>query len=178
MPDDDAISLATELTVAWLSNPSTRASAEDVTAFLVSMRDAVADLSVPAAEPVTEEPAHVPAVSVRKSLASPDFIVSLLDGKPYKTLRRHLARHGLTPEQYRERFGLKPDYPIVAATYSAARKAMAKAIGLGRKEGERPAAKQAAGRPQKAAAAAKAKSGRMTATEAKKAAQAHLGGKL
>jgi predicted transcriptional regulator len=59
----------------------------------------------------------------------------MLDGKPYKTLRRHLSTNGLTPEQYRERFNLKSDYPMVAATYSEARRAMAKSIGLGRKAG-------------------------------------------
>ncbi len=59
----------------------------------------------------------------------------MLDGKPYKTLRRHLSTNGLTPEEYRERFNLKADYPMVAATYSEARRAMAKSIGLGRKAG-------------------------------------------
>ena len=59
----------------------------------------------------------------------------MLDGKKYKTLRRHLSTNGLTPEQYRERFNLKADYPMVAATYSEARRAMAKSIGLGRKAG-------------------------------------------
>ena len=53
----------------------------------------------------------------------------------YKTLRRHLSGHGLTPEQYRERYNLKPDYPMVAEAYSEARRAMAKKIGLGRKPG-------------------------------------------
>jgi len=59
----------------------------------------------------------------------------MIDGKPYKTLRRHLSGHGLTPEEYRERYGLKPDYPMVAESYSEARRAMAKKIGLGRKRG-------------------------------------------
>lgn len=73
----------------------------------------------------------VPAVSVRKSLASKDHILSLIDGKPYKTLRRHLARHGLTPEEYRSRYNLKADYPMVAENGSARRSEMAKKIGLG-----------------------------------------------
>jgi predicted transcriptional regulator len=63
----------------------------------------------------------------------------MIDGKPYKTLRRHLATHGLTPEEYRERYGLKPDYPMVAESYSESRRAMAKKIGLGRKPGPRNA---------------------------------------
>lgn len=136
--DTTNVELATELTIAWLSNPNTRASAEDIPAFLRSMHDAVANLS--AAGPVASaegEPAsgHSPAVSVRKSLASKDVIISMIDGKPYKTLRRHLSRHGLSPEQYRERYGLKSDYPMVSESYSEARREMAKRIGLGRKPG-------------------------------------------
>jgi predicted transcriptional regulator len=76
---------------------------------------------------------HVPAISLRKSLGSKDHIISMIDGKPYKTLRRHLSTHGLTPEQYRERYNLKPDYPMVAENYSKQRRDMAKKIGLGQK---------------------------------------------
>ena len=61
----------------------------------------------------------------------------MIDGKPYKTLRRHLSTHGMTPVEYRERYGLKADYPMVAETYSESRRAMAKKIGLGRKPGQR-----------------------------------------
>jgi predicted transcriptional regulator len=64
----------------------------------------------------------------------------MIDGKPYKTLRRHLATHGLTPAEYRDRYGLKADYPMVAENYSESRRAMAKKIGLGRKPGARKAA--------------------------------------
>lgn len=135
--DTNAVELATELTIAWLSNPNTRASSEDVPAFLQKMHEAVSGLSseveAASAPEVTAE--HVPAVSVRKSLASKDFIISMIDGKPYKTLRRHLAGQGLTPAEYRQRYGLKPDYPMVAESYSEARRAMAKKIGLGRKPG-------------------------------------------
>ena len=75
----------------------------------------------------------MPATTARRSLASPDHIISLIDGKPYKTLRRHLGTHGLTPEQYRERYKLKADYSMVAPSYSEARRSMAKKIGLGQK---------------------------------------------
>jgi len=130
----DAIALATELTMAWLSNPHTRASAEDVPAFLSQMHAAVGNLAAPQpAEEAAEPQEFTPAVSVRKSLASPDHIISMIDGKPYKALRRHLTKHGLTPGEYRERFGLKPDYPMVAESYSQVRRDMAKRIGLGRK---------------------------------------------
>jgi predicted transcriptional regulator len=135
------VELATELTIAWLSNPNTRAQAEDILAFLRSMHDAVVSIGEgqteqPQAEP---DPKHEPAVTVRKSLSSPDHIISLIDGKPYKTLRRHLSRHGMTPEQYRERYGLKADYPMVAPAYAERRRDLAKKIGLGRKPGQKTA---------------------------------------
>jgi len=133
----NAVELAAELTAAWLANPNTRTSADDVPAFLVSMHAAVVKLTSGADAEVETAPSQSfePAVTARKSLASPDHIISMLDGKKYKTLRRHLTTNGLTPEQYRERFNLKADYPMVAANYSEARRAMAKSIGLGRKAG-------------------------------------------
>ncbi|MBM3926985.1 MAG: transcriptional regulator [Sphingomonadales bacterium] len=145
----NTVELATELTIAWLSNPNTRASAEEVPSFLRAMHDAVGSLSSGGEVETTVDSGatQTPAVSVRKSLASKDFIISMIDGKPYKTLRRHLARHGLTPEQYRERFGLKSDYPMVSESYSNARREMAKKIGLGRKPGmTRPAGAKKPGR--------------------------------
>jgi predicted transcriptional regulator len=135
--DTNAVELATELTIAWLSNPNTRASGDDVPGFLQKMHEAVTQLSTTGQAVAAEEPAsdYSPAVSARKSLASKDHIISMIDGKPYKTLRRHLAGHGLTPAEYRQRYGLKSDYPMVAESYSEARRAMAKKIGLGRKPG-------------------------------------------
>jgi predicted transcriptional regulator len=73
---------------------------------------------------------------VRKSLASHDHILSLIDGKPYQSLKRHLSKHGLTPEQYRARYRLKADYPITAPAYSERRRALAQRIGLGAKGGK------------------------------------------
>jgi predicted transcriptional regulator len=132
----NAVELATELTVAWLSNPNTRASANEVPDFLQAMHEAVTGLTSvqsSTAEQEAPESEHVPAVSVRKSLASKDHLISLIDGKPYKTLRRHLSRHGLTPDDYRQRYGLKPDYPMVAPAYAQTRRDLANKIGLGRK---------------------------------------------
>lgn len=147
MSDDlpiNSVELATELTIAWLSNANTRANAEEVPTFLARMHDAVNALAA-ATGPAADEPAaapveHTPAVSVRKSLASKDHIISMIDGRPYKTLRRHLSSNGLSPDQYRERYGLKADYPMVAESYSHHRREMAKKIGLGRKPGQRAAA--------------------------------------
>jgi len=131
------IELAAELTAAWLANPNTRAETETVTAFLNAVHGALAQLAgggAPApADAEAETPAYVPAVTVRKSLASPDRIISMINGKPYRALRRHLSAYGLTPDEYRARYDLKPDYPMVAPAYSAARREMAKKIGLGRK---------------------------------------------
>ncbi|MFV1919252.1 MucR family transcriptional regulator [Sphingomonas sp. MJ1 (PH-R8)] len=161
----NAVELATELTIAWLNNANNRVSAEDVPTFLQTMHATVVGLSGGASsEPVETAPTedYTPAVSVRKSLASKDHIISMIDGKPYKTLRRHLAGHGLTPEQYRERYNLKSDYPMVAENYSQSRRDMAKRIGLGRKPraggddataAEAPAAPKRRGRKPKDATA-------------------------
>lgn len=141
--ETNLLELATELTIAWLSNPNTRASAEEVPSFLQTMHGAVTNLAAPqaSAEQAPSAPEFTPAVTVRRSLASKDHIISLIDGKPYKTLKRHLSGHGLTPAQYRERYGLKPDYPMVAESYAEMRRGLAKKIGLGRKAGTKVAAK-------------------------------------
>lgn len=90
-----------------------------------------------AAEPVPETRKLTPG-QVRKSI-TPDALISFEDGKSYKTLKRHLATHGLTPQAYREKWGLPKDYPMVSATYSAARSSLAKSAGLGQKaRGPRP----------------------------------------
>lgn len=78
-----------------------------------------------------------PAVPVKKSV-TPNYIICLEDGKQFKTLRRHLSVHfGLTPEEYRTKWGLPSDYPMVAPNYAEARSNLAKAAGLGRKPGEK-----------------------------------------
>lgn len=137
------VEIAKELTIAWLANPNTRTSSEDVPAFLNKVYKTVLVLvqcsaTAAASEAPPEE--HVPAVTARKSLSSPNHIISMIDGRPYKTLRRHVAANGMTPAEYRERYGLKEDYPMVAPAYSEARRAMAKDRGLGRKPGETNAA--------------------------------------
>lgn len=85
------------------------------------------------------EPEYVPAVSIRASLADPGHIVSMIDGKRYLTLKRHLSRHGLTPDQYRARYKLPAGYPISAPAYSQRRREVAIAMGLGRKYRREPA---------------------------------------
>lgn len=105
-----------------------------------SVHAALKSAGEPAAEP---EPAETlkPAVPIRRSI-TPDYIVCLEDGRKLKTLKRHLAAaYGLTPEQYRRRWGLPADYPMNAANYSKERSETAKRRGLGRREGgQAPAA--------------------------------------
>lgn len=139
-PALNSVELATELTIAWLGNQNNRVAADDVPQFLRTMHQTIAELASGVSADSSTQPAgspqetpHPPAVTARKSLASRDHIISMIDGKPYKTLRRHLAGHGLTPNEYRQKYGLKPDYPMVAPNYSEARRAMAKKIGLGQK---------------------------------------------
>ena len=128
----ELIALAGEITIAWLQNPNVHAGAQDVPAFLKSLHAAIAELGteVPAEPEVTT---YEPKVPVRSSV-KPDYLVSLIDGKKYQTLRRHLGANGLTPDEYRARYGLKPDYPMVAANFAAKRREIAARIGLGRKE--------------------------------------------
>ena len=84
-----------------------------------STKAALAEESVPAA-PAEED--HVPAVSMKASLASRDQILSLIDGKPYKSLKRHLSTRGLSPDEYRARYNLPATYPMVAPGYSEERR--------------------------------------------------------
>lgn len=79
--------------------------------------------------PAVIEPT-APAVSIRKSI-TPDYLICLDDGKQFKSLRRHLAKLGMTPEQYRAKWSLPSSYPMVATNYSAQRSALAKSVGLG-----------------------------------------------
>lgn len=142
----NAVELATELTIAWLGNQNNRFTTDEVPQFLRKMHATIVELAegTPARGEEPSPESHTPAVSVRKSLASPEHIVSMIDGKPYKSLRRHLTAHGLSPEEYRQRYNLKPDYPMVAPAYSERRRQVAKALGLGVKGRAARAAKETA----------------------------------
>jgi predicted transcriptional regulator len=96
---------------------------------IASISGSIRRLGEPAPAP---EPAQVPAVNPKRSV-HPDHIVCLEDGKKFKSMKRHLTSHGLTPQQYRVKWGLPADYPMTAPNYSATRSAMAKNIGLGQK---------------------------------------------
>lgn len=125
----DLIDLSTEIVCAYVSNNSL--SPAEVTQFIGDVHSTLAALSGQSAvEPKVE---LKPAVPIKKSIA-PDYIICLEDGKKFKSLKRHIRTHyDLSPEEYREKWGLPADYPMVAPHYSEVRSSLAKANGLGRK---------------------------------------------
>jgi predicted transcriptional regulator len=117
--------LTAEIVSAYVSNNAV--SRADLAGVVEGVAAALAGLGkAPEPEPLT------PPVSIRKSV-TPDFLISLEDGKHYKSLKRHLGVRGLTPDQHRAKWNLPADYPMVAPNYAAARSALAKSLGLGRK---------------------------------------------
>ena len=108
---------------------------------IADVHSALTNLGKPASEPVKAEP----PVPIKQTI-KPDYIISLEDGRRYKSMKRHLSSRGLTPEQYREKWGLRPDYPMVAPNYSKARSELAKSLGLGqaRKGAKKKSAKKKA----------------------------------
>jgi predicted transcriptional regulator len=127
--DNDLIDLSADIVSAYVSHNAL--SVTDLPKLINDVHNALKNLQSPvAAEPVEE---LKPAVPVRKSV-HPDFIICLEDGKKFKSLKRHLRTHyHLSPEEYREKWGLPADYPMVAPNYSATRSRLAKDNGLGRK---------------------------------------------
>jgi predicted transcriptional regulator len=125
----ELLKLTSEIVAAHVMNNSVRTN--DLPDLITSVYAALAK----AADPVkAEAPAKVAgAVTLRKSLSDPAKIISMIDGKEYSMLKKHIARHGYTPESYREAFGLPSSYPMVADGYRAVRSEIAKNIGLGRK---------------------------------------------
>jgi len=131
------ITLTSDIVAAHVSNNSVAVG--DLPTLITNVYSALAGLEK--AEPAAE-PAPEPAVSIRASVKN-DHIVCLEDGKKLKMLKRHLAtRYNMTPEQYRARWNLPADYPMVAPAYAEKRRELAKKIGLGRK----PAAKRGRGK--------------------------------
>lgn len=133
----DYTTLTVQLLSAYVSNNSV--PIDQLPALIEQTRATLAKRDDVPSAPEAEEQDFTPAVSVRKSLASREHIVSMIDGKPYRTLKRHLSTHGLTPADYRARYGLATDYPMVAPAYSEARRETAKRLGLGRKPAKTPA---------------------------------------
>jgi predicted transcriptional regulator len=144
--DQELLRLTAEIVASFAGRNTVAAG--DLPALIATVFRALRAAGQDEAEDKADGP-PTPAVPVRKSIR-PDFLVCLEDGEKVKMLKRHLAaRHGLTPDEYRRRWGLAKDYPMVAPAYAAQRSALAKRIGLGRKPAVAPAA------PEPAPAAAK-----------------------
>ena len=133
------IELAANIVSAFVSNNSV--SVADLPSLIGNVHTALRNSGQPA--PQREEAKPTPPVSARKSI-TPDYLISLEDGKHYKSLKRHLRGLGLTPEAYREKWSLPRDYPMVAANYAAKRSELAKSMGLGRQRSKAAQAKTAA----------------------------------
>jgi predicted transcriptional regulator len=131
----EMLRMAVDIVSAYVSNNSV--AANQVPEVINTIFSSLASIDGSSAEQAAE-PAK-PAVSIRRSV-TPDHIVCLEDGKKLKMLKRHLrAAYNMTPDEYRAKWGLPADYPMVAPNYAAQRSDFAKKIGLGRKKGQRPA---------------------------------------
>jgi predicted transcriptional regulator len=125
----DPMGLAAEIVSAFVAHNSLPWA--ELPAMIQSVHTALANISSGVETPsAAESVAPAPAVTVRKSV-TPDYLICLDDGRKFKSLRRHLAVLGMTPEQYRAKWSLANDYPMVAPNYAAQRSALAKKIGLG-----------------------------------------------
>lgn len=141
--NNEIISLVADIVSAYVSNNSVPAA--ELPALIATTHAAIANLGSPAPAPVEEK--AVPAISIRKSI-TPEYLVCLEDGKKFKSLKRHLrTAYDMTPEQYRQKWNLSADYPMVAPAYAEARSNLAKKMGLGQQR-----RKGAVGRRPKAAA--------------------------
>lgn len=125
----ELVELTTNIVSAYVANNTVVAA--DLPNLINDVHDALVRASVAKAPQQGEE--LKPAVPIKKSI-TPDYIVCLEDGKKFKSLKRHLRAHyNMTPEEYREKWGLPHDYPMVAPNYAAARSQLAKKMGLGQR---------------------------------------------
>jgi predicted transcriptional regulator len=125
-PDLDLTSITADIVSSYVENNAVHRV--DLPAVIASVHAALQGLVAPKqAEPAKQ---LQPSIAIRKSV-TPDFLVSLEDGKKYKTLKRHLGKLGLTPAQYRAKWGLPDDYPMVAPNYALRRSELARSSGLG-----------------------------------------------
>ncbi|ACL58802.1 MucR family transcriptional regulator [Methylobacterium nodulans] len=134
------IELVADIVSAYVSNNVVRPA--DLPDLIAAVSRTLGELGKPST-PAAEETPKPTAAQIRKSI-TPDHIVSFIDGKPYKTLKRHLTRHGMSPDEYRSRYGLPPTYPMVAESYASQRSELAKASGLGQNRRKTAAEKRAA----------------------------------
>ncbi len=130
----DYIELTADIVSAYVSNNSVPAS--DLPALINDVHAALSRV-VSGVAPVAPAEAPRPAIPVKKSITA-DYLICLEDGKKFKSLKRHLrTQYNMSPEQYREKWGLPPDYPMVAPNYAEARSQLAKKMGLGQQRRKR-----------------------------------------
>src|SRR5579863_6882550 len=130
---------------------SNKLSASDLPGLIQSVYRTLSNVGEPASD-APPEPAKLTPAQIRKSI-TPDYLISFEDGRRFRTLKRHLSLRGLTPADYRAKWGLPSSYPIVAPSYSEARSALARSMGLGTKRKAPPTKKPARRpRPRKAVA--------------------------
>jgi len=126
--------MTAEVVSAYVGGNAVQAS--DLSKLIADVHEALAQISGSGAAVEAEKP--VPAVNPKRSVTR-EYIVCLEDGKKFKSLKRHLMSHyGMTPEEYREKWGLRPDYPMVAPEYAERRSQLARDMGLGRRPAEKP----------------------------------------
>jgi predicted transcriptional regulator len=130
MATPDSLGLAAEVVAAYVSNNPLPKS--DLPDLILAVHSSLTRLGSEPEHALPQVEAKAPVVPIRNSV-TPDYLICLDDGKRFKSLRRHLRALGLTPEQYREKWKLPSDYPMVARNYAAQRSALAKKIGLGQK---------------------------------------------
>jgi len=129
---NEVIELCTDIVSAYVSNNAI--SQADLPKLIVDVHSTLHSLTTKDVQ--TAQEVRKPAVSIKKSI-TPDYIICLEDGKKFKSLKRHLRTHyDLSPEDYRDKWHLPADYPMVAPNYAAARSRLAREMGLGRKSGK------------------------------------------
>ena len=135
-PSSDYVALAAEVVSAFVGHNSLPVS--ELPGLITSVHAALVKISGGTGVAAAAEPEVLtPAVPVRKSI-TPDYLICLDDGRKFKSLKRHLrTQYNMSPEQYREKWGLPPDYPMVAPAYAKARSALAKQMGLGQQRRRR-----------------------------------------
>jgi len=149
----DFVEPAATIVAAYVSNNSV--PAKDLGSLIASIHTALIAAARGQEAPQSNSARPTPPVPIKKSITA-DFLVSLEDGQRYKSLKRHLSGRGLSPQQYREKWGLPPNYPMVAPNYAKQRSELAKAAGLGTQKNKTEAAAKSSRKPATRAKASKA----------------------
>ena len=145
MADENLTSLTADIVSSYVA--ANQLSPDQIPELIRTTYSALSDVASGRTAAVTETAKLIPAVSIKKSI-TPDYLISLEDGRQYKSLKRHLrTAYNMTPEEYRAKWGLPKDYPMVAPNYAASRSEMAKSMGLGRGGAQMSAGR--GGRPRK-----------------------------